>query len=106
MVHATGKRTRAAVRSHAESPERTANFEAGVVAVPPAFRRAKVTHNSADWLAGLETGLRGAPYIYPADVQDHLAWSSGFIEGAGQRLQRLARIRTPAHALPLWELPR
>jgi hypothetical protein len=61
------------------------HLEAGGRTASLAFRRlhpAKVAQRPADWLAGFN------------------AW---FIEGAAQRLQRLARIRvSPSFALPLW----
>ena len=70
-----------------------------------AFAPAKVAQGPGDWLGGFNAGLRGDAYIYPTDVQDRLTWRAGFIEGAAQRLQRLARIRiTPRFARPMWEL--
>jgi hypothetical protein len=66
------------------------------------LRRAKAAEGPGNWLSGFEAGFRGNSYIYPADVQDRLAWSAGFIEGAARRLQSLARIRI---ALPLWWRP-
>jgi hypothetical protein len=99
------------------------HLETGGHNVSPALRRlhrAKVAQGPADWLVGLEAGLRGDCYVYPAKVRDRLAWALGFIEGRAQqarpqqegdnvgrrqRLQRLAGIRiTPRLARPLWEL--
>jgi hypothetical protein len=79
----------------------------GRIVSPALWRlhRAKVAQDPGDWLAGFNAGLRGNSYVYPADVEDRLAWSAGFIECAAQRLQRLARIRiTPRFAWPMWEL--
>jgi hypothetical protein len=86
------------------------HLEAGDRTVSSAFQRlhsAKVAQGPADWLGGFNACLRGDAYIYPANVQDGLAWSAGFIEGVSQRLQRLARIRVapPSFALPLWWQP-
>ena len=86
------------------------HLEAGERTVSPAFRhlhRVKVAQGPGDWLAGFHAGLGGRAYTYPADVQDRLAWSAGFIEGAAQRLHHLARIRIapPSFALPIWWQP-
>jgi hypothetical protein len=83
------------------------HLEAGDRTVLPAFRpfcRTKVAQGPGDWLAGFNAGVRGDAYIYPAGVQNRLTWSAGFIEGAAQHLQRVARIRT-RFALPLWWQP-
>ena len=84
------------------------HLRAGSHILSPAFRRlrrAKVAPGPGDWLVGFNAALRGDAHIYPADVGDCLTWRAGFIEGAAQRLQRLARIRiTPRFARPMWEL--
>jgi hypothetical protein len=57
MAHAAGKRTRAAARSHAESPERTANLGAGGTIVSLALwcsRQAKAAQDTAAGLAGFK----------------------------------------------------
>jgi hypothetical protein len=98
--------------------------QAGGHIVSPAFRRlrrAEVAQDLGDWLAGFNAGLRGNSYVYPADVEDRLAWSAGFIEGRAQQagpqvgsqegdnvdrrqpLQRLACIRITWFARPRWE---
>jgi hypothetical protein len=73
---------------------RDQHLEAGGRTVSPAIRRlhrAKVTQDPADWLAGFEAGLRGDPYVYPAEAGDRFAWHAGYIEGIGERAARLAR---------------
>jgi hypothetical protein len=88
---------------------RDQHLEAGERTVSPAFRRlhrVKVAQGPGGWLAGFNAGLRGDAYIYPAGVPNRLTSSAGFIEGAAQRLQRVARIRiTLRFALPLWWQP-
>ena len=81
------------------------HLEAGGRIVSPAYRRlcrTKVAQGPGDWLAGFNAGVRGDAYIYPASVQNRLTWSAGFIEGAAQRLQRVARIRTRFALPPRW----
>jgi hypothetical protein len=61
------------------------HLEAGERATLPALRRlhrVKVAQGPGDWLRGFKAGLRGDAYIYPADVEDRLAWRAGFTEGA------------------------
>jgi hypothetical protein len=125
MPNATGEAIRTPARMESENV-RDQHLEAGGRIVSPALRRlhrAKVAQDPTDWLAGLEAGLRGDCYVYPAEVRDRLAWASGFVEGRAhqarphgrsqegdnvdcrQRLQRLASIRIrPRFARPLWEL--
>jgi hypothetical protein len=75
---------------------RDQHLEAGERTVSPALRclrRAKVAQGPADWLGGFS-------------ARDRLTWTAGFIEGAAQRLQRLASMRImPRFALPLWWRP-
>jgi hypothetical protein len=62
MAYAAGKRTRAAARSHAESPERTANLGAGGSIVSLALwcsRQAKAAQDTAPGLARFQSCLRG-----------------------------------------------
>jgi hypothetical protein len=104
---------REAIRTPARMESENAcdqHLAAGERTASPAFRRvprATVAQGPGNWLAGFNAGLRGDAYIYPADVQDRLAWSAGFIEGVARRLQRVARIRIapPSFALPLWWQP-
>jgi hypothetical protein len=93
------------VRMESEN-SRDQHLEAGRPIVSPAvyrLRPAKVARAPGDWLAGFNAGLRGDAYIYLAGVQNRLNGSAGFIEGASQRLQRLAPMPiTPRFALPPW----
>jgi hypothetical protein len=99
-------RMRTCVQAKGKSDQ---HLEAGDHTVSPAFRHlqpAKVVHDPSLWLAGFNAGLRGDPYIYPADVRDRLTWSAGFIEGAARRLKGLASMGiTPRFALPPWWQP-
>jgi hypothetical protein len=109
MASAVREAIRTPARMESENV-RDQHLEAGDHTMSPALqclRRAKAAQGPADWLSGINAGLRGDAYIYPANVQDRLAWSAGFIEGAGRRLQRLARTRIapPSFALPLWWQP-
>jgi hypothetical protein len=105
MASAVREAIRTPARMESENV-RDQHLEGGEQAVSVAFRRvprATVAQGPEDWLAGFEADFRGNSYIYPADVQDRLTWSAGFIEGAAQRLQRVARIPiTPQFILPLW----
>jgi hypothetical protein len=104
MASAVREATRAFARMESENLC-DQHLEAGDRTVSPAvrcWRDAKFAHDPSDRLTGFGAGLRGDAYIYPADARDRLTWNAGFIEGAAQRIQRLAPIRiTPRFALPL-----
>jgi hypothetical protein len=124
MASAVREAIRTPARMESENV-RNQHLEAGGRIVSPAFRRlhrTKVAQDPADWLAGLEAGLRGDCYVYWAGVRDRLACAAGFVEGRAQQarpqggsqegdnvdrrqpLQRLAGIRiTPRFARPQWE---
>jgi hypothetical protein len=106
MARRSQQRTRmhACVQAKGRSDQ---HLEAGDHIVSPATWCLRRATSPGDWLVGFSAGLRGDAYIYPLGVQNRLTWSAGFIEGAAQRLQRLARTRIAPRlfALPLWWRP-
>jgi hypothetical protein len=98
MAHAAGKPTRAAARSHVENPKRPQKASGALVPLANSY--------CADWHAGFQAGGHGEPYVHLLDCDD-VSWRTGFMEGAGHRLRRLASIGvTPRFARPVWDLPR
>jgi hypothetical protein len=76
MAHAAGKRTRAAARSHAESPERTANLEAGGrIGALAVWRshRGKPAPDTASRLAGFEAFFGVGNCVWLTDAVERLA---------------------------------
>jgi hypothetical protein len=43
-----------------------------------------------DWQSGFDAGRQGKPFIYPPDVKDLFAWTSGYIEGRRSTLDQTA----------------
>ena len=46
-----------------------------------------------DWQSGFDAGRAGKPFVYPADVKDLFAWTSGYIEGRRSTLNQIAEDR-------------
>jgi hypothetical protein len=47
-----------------------------------------ITIDETDWQAGFDAGLVGAKnYPPPKEIQDDLAWYSGYIEGKAKKLK-------------------
>ena len=44
--------------------------------------------DSKDWQSGFEAGQAGKPFVYPPDVKDLFAWTSGYIEGRRSSLDQ------------------
>jgi hypothetical protein len=43
-----------------------------------------------DWQRGFDAGREDKPFIYPSDVKDLFAWTSGYIEGKRSALDQTA----------------
>jgi hypothetical protein len=43
-----------------------------------------------DWQRGFDAGREGKPFIYPSDVKELFAWTSGYIEGKRSTLDQTA----------------
>jgi len=46
-----------------------------------------------DWQSGFDAGRAGKPFVYPPDVKDLFAWTSGYIEGRRSSLDQAAEDR-------------
>jgi hypothetical protein len=46
--------------------------------------------DSKDWQSGFDAGREDKPFIYPSDVKDLFAWTSGYIEGRRSALDQTA----------------
>jgi hypothetical protein len=86
MAHAAGKRTRAAARPHAESPERTANLGAGGSFVSLALWRShqtKAARDTAAGLAGFKAVFGGGNCIWLAGMLGRSARDVPFCRSEG-----------------------
>jgi hypothetical protein len=49
--------------------------------------------DAKDWQSGFDAGRAGKPFVYPLDVKDLFAWTSGYIEGRRSSLDQAAEDR-------------
>jgi hypothetical protein len=49
-----------------------------------------IEEDPKDWQRGFDAGREDKPFVYPSDVEDLFAWTSGYIEGRKNALGQTA----------------